>query len=297
MKTLLICSIVLLLLGNNGMVSATTVCTEMACTDMTLGMVEANPATSCNDIYKCNPLSRGNVGDYWIRGKDGLYKVTCNMKLKCGGIEGGWMQVVDVDMNKDSTCPAAWQTITTPRRLCIGSTTAGCASAHFSTYRVTFEHICGQTKSYQKGIPDAFAANVQSIDKAYVDGISITLGSPRKHIWTYAVSQSDGVNNGQSNCPCASVPGTSPPAFVKYDYYCESGTTGSANHGTFYTSDPLWDGQGCPIDNGCCTQMGMPKFYRKTLEPSSENIEVRICKNEAHSDEDVAIEELNIYVL
>ena len=23
------------------------------------------------------------------------------MKLKCGGVEGGWMQVVDVDMTKD----------------------------------------------------------------------------------------------------------------------------------------------------------------------------------------------------
>ena len=23
------------------------------------------------------------------------------MKLKCGGVEGGWMQVVDVDMNRD----------------------------------------------------------------------------------------------------------------------------------------------------------------------------------------------------
>ena len=296
MKTLLICSIVLLLLGNNAMVSATTACTEMACMDMTLGMVEANPATSCNDIYRCNPLSRGNVGDYWIRGKDELYKVTCNMKLKCGGIEGGWMQVVDVDMNKDSTCPATWKTITTPRRLCIGSS-PGCASAHFSTHGVTFEHICGQTKSYQKGIPDAFAAKVQSIDQVYVDGISITLGSPRKHVWTYAISQSDSVNTSQSNCPCAPVPGASPPAFVKDDYYCESGTNGHPMQGIFYTSDPLWDGQGCPIDNGCCAQMGMPKFYRKTLEPSSDNIEVRICKNEAHSDEDVAIEELYIYVL
>ena len=27
------------------------------------------------------------------------------MKLKCGGVEGGWMQVVDVDMNRDDSCP------------------------------------------------------------------------------------------------------------------------------------------------------------------------------------------------
>jgi len=125
--------------------------TGMACTDLTLGIVEANPATSCNEIYKCNPVSRGNVGDYWIRGNDGVNKLTCNMKLKCGGIEGGWMQVVDVDMNKDSTCPKSWQTITNLRTLCVGGTAAGCTSAHFSTHGVTFEHICGTTKSYQKG--------------------------------------------------------------------------------------------------------------------------------------------------
>ena len=286
MKTFLASSI-LLIVFNAG----------MACTDMALGMIEANPATSCNEIHKCNPLTRGTISEYWIKGKNGVHKVTCNMKLKCGGIEGGWMQVVNVDMNKDTTCPVGWQTIAVPRRLCIGSSTRGCASAHFTTHGITFEHICGQTKSYQKGAPDAFKGSGQSIDQRYADGISITLGSPRKHVWTYAVSHSDNYNAGQSNCPCAPTPGASPPAFVKDNYYCESGTTGPAIHANFYLSDPLWDGKGCPANSGCCAQMGMPKFYRKTLEPSTDNIEVRICKDEAHSDEDVAIEELDIYIL
>ena len=80
-----------------------------------------------------------------------------------------------------------------------------------------------------------------------------------------------------------------PSAFVKDDYYCESDAIESAIQGRFYTSDPLWHGQGCPIDYGCCAQMGMLKFYGKTLEPSSENIEVHIWKNEPQSNEDVAI--------
>ena len=42
-----------------------------------------------------------------------------NMKLKCGGVEGGWMQVVDVDKNRDDSYPGTWHTITTPRRLAI----------------------------------------------------------------------------------------------------------------------------------------------------------------------------------
>jgi len=114
---------------------------------------------------------------------------------------------------------------------------------------------------------------VQSIDQVYVDGISITLGSPHKHVWTYAVSHSDNHYAGQSNCPCAPVPGTSSPAFVKDDYYCESGTTGPAIHANFYLSDPLWDGHGCPANSGCCAQMGMPGSIEKHL-----NHQVKILK-------------------
>ena len=76
--------------------------------DSTLGMSEANPAGSCNEIYQRNPTSRGTIGHYWIKTDEGLFKLKCNMKLKCGGVEGGWMQVVDVDMNQDDSCPGTW---------------------------------------------------------------------------------------------------------------------------------------------------------------------------------------------
>ena len=66
--------------------------------DKTLGMSEANLASSCNEIYQRNP---GTTGQYWIKTNEGLFKVTCNMMLKCGHAEGGWIQVVDVDINKD----------------------------------------------------------------------------------------------------------------------------------------------------------------------------------------------------
>ena len=32
--------------------------------DKTLGMSEANPASSCDEIYQRNPTSRGSVGKY-----------------------------------------------------------------------------------------------------------------------------------------------------------------------------------------------------------------------------------------
>ena len=94
----------------------------------------------------------------------------------------------------------------------------------------------------------------------HVDGISITLGSPRKHVWTYAVGLSDDNNYRGNNCPCATNPGpiARPPAFVGNDYYCESGDVGTYNHVSYYLSDPLWDGKGCGKGNGCCAQIGMP---------------------------------------
>ena len=71
-----------------------------------------------------------------------------------------------------------------------GSDASGCYSAIFTTYNITFNKICGQVKGYQKGNTDGFLSsrdNAKSINDHYVDGLSITLGNPRKHVWTYAV--------------------------------------------------------------------------------------------------------------
>ena len=110
----------------------------LAIEDNTLGMSEDNPANSCNEIFQRNPTSRGTVDQYWIKTNEGLFKVTCNMKLKCGGVEGGWMQVVDVDMNRDDSCPGTWRKISNPKILCLGLSTAGCASAYFNVKGVSY---------------------------------------------------------------------------------------------------------------------------------------------------------------
>ena len=63
------------------------------------------------------------------------------------------------------------------------------------------------------------------------------------------------------------------------------------------TSDPVWDGKDCPANSKCCAQLGMPLFYRTAPVLLSGNIEVQICKTAPHSDEDTAIEEIEIFVL
>ena len=48
----------------------------------------------------------------------------------------------------------------------------------------TYTKVCGRVIGYQVGHPDAFHSS-KSIDKAYVEGVSITHGSPRSHISPY----------------------------------------------------------------------------------------------------------------
>jgi hypothetical protein len=41
------------------------------------------------------------------------------------------------------------------------------------------------------------------IDGSYVDGVSLTYGSPRQHIWTFANAlDEEGVGNDESRCSC-----------------------------------------------------------------------------------------------
>ena len=67
--------------------------------------------SSCNEIYQHNIASRGD-GHYWINTTQGLHEVKCKMGLQCGGVEGGWMQVVDVNMAHDESCPGPRRMIT-----------------------------------------------------------------------------------------------------------------------------------------------------------------------------------------
>ena len=83
----------------------------------------------------------------------------------------------------------------------------------FFVYNVGYNKIFGKLKGYQKGAVDAFRDSSYSLDSSYVDGVSITLGSPHKHVCTYAVGLSDDNNINQQSrctCPCAEHPGRDP---------------------------------------------------------------------------------------
>ena len=260
-----------------------------------LGMLESNPGKSCDDIYQINKATRGVSGDYWIQTPTGVHKVYCDMELDCGGTKGGWMRIADIDTKRGDQCPNGWVKSSQHHSCKANHIAAGCYSTIFDTMSTMYGKVCGKIIGYQKGSMDAFYPSARahgkypnfytpdtmsrSLDGVYVNGISITLGYPRKHVWTYAIGLSDDYDYPAYNCPCAKTPGPDPPSFVHDHYYCESGNTGTYDVNELYTEDPLWDGAGCLPENSCCYQPSMLWFYRQFPKAETGNIEVRICRD------------------
>ncbi len=130
-----------------------------------------------------------------------------------------------------------------------------------------------------------------------MDGITLYYGNPSQHIWTFVAAQSE-VAPPSQNCPCTNINQASsaggPPAFVGDDYFCDTGSQRTAIDNLFYSDDPLWDGAGCGPLNTCCTFNNPPWFYKELAEPTTDDIEMQVCRN--GGDENIAIEMVNIYV-
>ncbi len=157
------------------------------------------PASSCAALSPFSPS-----GYYWVRASNGsAVRVYCNMTLTCGNITGGWMRVAELDMtNSSHQCPSGLMERNDSNiRTCVrDSESAGCSSIPISTYDIPYSKVCGRIIAYQYGNPDAFFSQLD-INLPYVDGVSLTHGNPREHIWTFAASESELLNRA-SACPC-----------------------------------------------------------------------------------------------
>ena len=270
---------------------------------LTPGYSSSHPATSCNEILQLAQQSPSGL--YWIRGTDnGPKHMYCDMERSCKGVTGGWMRLASIDMtDTSSNCPSGLRTLTSPRRLCAKNIDgAGCSSVVFPVQGVQYSRVCGKIIGYQDKTPDGFRPYIHrgqtTIDSQYIDGISLTHGaSPRKHIWTFVAALHEDNSVRDNVCPCTNTRNSPPPAvpdFVGHDYFCD---TGSENHfqSIFYGDDPLWDGAGCGPYNTCCSWNSPPWFLKSISPPSSDDIEIRLCADQARSNEDINIESLEIY--
>ena len=234
----------------------------------------------------------------------------------CGGTEG-WRRVVYLDMtNPSAMCPSGWNLTSFSKRTCGRSSGANCDPVTFQTSGGEYSKVCGRARGYQFGSTLAFylwphinvGYRVPTIDEAYVTGLSITHGTPREHIWTYAVGLREwqyGI--GVSNCPCETTDfahlQSLIPSFVGSDYICESGLNlndpaelrqQSYFSPRFYSTDPLWDGKNCIP--ACCSYNNPPYFIKQLPETTHDEIEVRICNYHSAAHSNVPIELLELYV-
>ena len=111
----------------------------------------------------------------------------------CGG-STGWRRIAYLNMSDPSQqCPSVWQEIATPFRVCgRRSTSPSCEGLTYSTGSEQYDQVCGRIIGYQRGTPDAFLGYSVSIDTYYLDGVSVTYGSPRQHIWSFAAGLDEG---------------------------------------------------------------------------------------------------------
>ena len=223
--------------------------------------------------------------------------------FSCGG-SNGWRRIAYLNMsNPSQQCPSVWQEITTPFRVCgrRSTSSATCEGLTYSTGSEQYNQVCGRITGYQLGSPDSFRGSSLSINTYYVDGVSLTYGSPRQHIWTFSGGLDEQNTNSRPDerCPCVIGSTNAPliPSFVGQSYFCETGITSGFVNGYFYpNSDPLWDGQGCGFRSSCCTFNSPPWFNVQLPSFTTDNIEVRICGNQGTGNEDTPIQLIELYV-
>ena len=194
----------------------------------------------------------------------------------------GWSLVGTI--TSSSGCPQDLVQLTAGgKKLCRKTANPGCSSVFFPTNGV-YSEVCGRVYGYQKDFPDAFFSAAVSINQPYIDGVSITHGHPRRHIWTLAATTS------LDFCPCSSSPPVTVPSFVGTDYFCD--VSGS---NTYSGADRLWDGVGCLKGaQHCCAAANW--FYKDLQLTTNDDIEFRVCTDQDSTIEDVYIEDVEIYV-
>ena len=243
------------------------------------GSSPCRPACSCDEILSNNPNAPS--GDYWIKTSDGQARyLFCDMTRTCGGVSGGWTRVGFLDTaNSSQACPSGLTERTVgDRRTC---TAVGdgrtCSSVYYQS--PPFSRVCGRINGYFDDSLDGFmnfgrGTNL-NLDDNYVDGASLTHGEPRGHIWTFAVAS-------VTECDCGT-----PPAAVGADHFCDFrriGTTDLVN--------PLWAGPTCGDTNSTA-----PWFFQEIRRPTTDPVEMRVCRDESRGNEDLLLESVEIYVL
>ena len=214
----------------------------------------------------------------------------------------GWRRVAFINMtDPNQNCPQGFNLTDYSIRSCGRDVVSDCSSVAFPVNGSQYSQVCGRVTAYRWGLTGAFVGYnllAETIDGAYVDGLSLTHGSPRTHIWTFA----SGLFNGTGveapaerllQCPCDTGNIFTSPPYVGSDYFCENVASVTPDSIQFYPDNALWDGQ--DHLNPCYGLNNPPWFYKTLPVPTTDDIELRMCfVNPSVSD--TAIQLLEIFV-
>ena len=236
------------------------------------------------------------------------YNAYCNMDELCGS-GGGWTRLAYLDMS-DATqnCPFGFRLYQSGGVRACGrpvTNSGSCVSVQFPSNGISYSEVCGRVVGYQYASPDAvhsgFTPNHNNLNGDYIDGVSITRGSPRQHVWSLiaGVTQLKSEASRYFSCPCFSGSVQRIQSFIGSHSFCESGNPAEISTSALYTADPLWDGQGCGSDEtACCSVPGLPWFHRDYGNTTTTDyLELRVCGDEGTGNEDVPVGYYEIYVM
>ena len=265
----------------------------------TINLIKHVILRSCNDLPQGSPS-----GYYHIPTNDtGVIHVYCDTSLRrCScSTSGGGMRVANLDMTDPAQqCPDGFRLIDRtepPLRTCgrPDGHRDGCVSTTFPVHGIEYSRVCGRIVGYQFGSPSGFNTGGSSIDSHYMAGISLTHGLPRQHIWSFVNAQNE--NTTREVCPCIQGSNGSVPLFVGNDYFCDSAVRGrDRTEGIYHPDDPLWDGQGCGSTSTCCEFNNPPWFCKQLPQPTTDDIELRLCENSFFIVDDSPFELIQLYI-
>ena len=261
-------------------------------------------AQSCEDI-KNRPFYSPS-GIYLLKNPNNgsTYNAYCNMEELCGS-GGGWTRLAYLNMS-DATqnCPSGFRLYQSGGVRACGrpvTNSGSCVSVQFPSNGISYSQVCGRVVGYQYNSPDAVfdghGSNHNNLNGDYIDGVSITHGSPRQHVWSLIAGVTQ-LENHVFSCPCLNGSVQQIQSFIGSHSFCESGNPAKIPTSALYTSDPLWDGQGCGSnETACCSVPGLPWFHRDYGNTTTTDyLELRVCGDEGTVNEDVPVGYYEIYI-
>ena len=221
-----------------------------------------------------------------------LMNCSTSTALTCNGISGQWRRVAYLDTNRTNIeCPGSLQATTNPPSCRISGSSPTCSSVFFSSGGLPYSQVCGRVYGRYSGTPDGFDTfpddrpAFPTINNNYVDGVCLSYGmNPRNHVWMLAVT----IPQRSRMAGCTSC-NFEVPSFVGSDYSCQivPDCTSLSDDSTCRIVE-VWN-----YDNLC---NGDNIFYRNLTQTTTEDLEMRLCRDQARSDEDISISFIEIFV-